>query len=57
MGIDDKTKNTAQKLAGKAQEAVGNHTGDRELQAKGKRDQISGDLKNAGEKVKDALKH
>ncbi len=56
MGIDDKIKNTAQKIEGQAKEAVGKHTDDRDLQAEGKKDQVSGDLKNAGEKVKDAVK-
>jgi uncharacterized protein YjbJ (UPF0337 family) len=57
MGITDKAKNTAQKASGKAKEAVGRETRDRDLEAKGRKDQIAADLKNAGEKVKDALKH
>lgn len=57
MGIDDKAENAAQKAAGKVKETVGEHTDDRDLQAEGKKDQVSGDLKNAGEKVKDAFKH
>jgi uncharacterized protein YjbJ (UPF0337 family) len=56
MGIADKAKNTAQKLAGQAKEKVGEHTDDTDLQAEGKKDQMAGDLKNAGEKVKDAFK-
>jgi uncharacterized protein YjbJ (UPF0337 family) len=55
MGITDKAKNAAQKAAGELKEAVGKHTGDRHLQTEGKKDQTAGDLKNAGEKVKDAL--
>ncbi len=57
MGVTDKAKNTAQKMEGKAKEAVGKHTDDRDLQAEGKKDQVSGDLKNAGEKVKDAVRN
>jgi uncharacterized protein YjbJ (UPF0337 family) len=57
MGMTDKAKNAAQKLEGKAKQAVGKHTDDRDLQAEGKKDQVAGDLKNAGEKVKDAVKN
>jgi len=57
MGIADKAKNAAQKIAGEAKEAVGKHTDDSDLQAEGKKDQAAGDLKNAGEKVKDAFKN
>jgi uncharacterized protein YjbJ (UPF0337 family) len=56
MSIEDKVKNTAQKMGGEAKETVGKHTDNRDLQAEGKKDQAAGDLKNAGEKVKDALK-
>ncbi len=55
MGITDKAKNAAQKAVGEVKEAVGKHTDDRDLQAEGKKDQVAGDLKNAGEKVKDAF--
>ncbi len=56
MGATDKAKNTAQKLAGEVKKTVGRHTGDHDLEAEGKKDQTAGDLKNAGEKVKDAAK-
>lgn len=55
MGIADKAKNAAQKRAGQVKQAVGRRTDNTELQAKGRKDQVAGDLKNAGEKVKDAL--
>jgi len=55
MGIVDKTKNAAQKAVGEVKEAVGKHADDADLEAEGKKDQVAGDLKNAGEKVKDAL--
>ncbi len=55
MGIVDKAKNTVEKAVGEVKEAVGKHTDDHDLQAEGKKDQVSGDLKNAGEKVKDAF--
>jgi uncharacterized protein YjbJ (UPF0337 family) len=44
-------------LRGKAKEAVGNVTGDEELESQGKTDQAKSDIKEAGEKVKDAFKH
>jgi len=56
MGIVDKAKNAAQKASGEVKEAVGRHTDDRDLQAEGKKDQVAGDLKSAGEKVKDAAR-
>jgi uncharacterized protein YjbJ (UPF0337 family) len=52
----DKMKNKAEELGGKGKEAVGDATDDRDLQAEGKADQASGDLKQAGEKVKDVFK-
>lgn len=56
MGTDDKMANKAQELGGKAKEAVGDATDDERLQAEGKADQTKADLKQAGEKVKDAFK-
>ncbi len=56
MGLDDKIKNAAEKAGGKGKEAAGNATGDESLRNEGKADQAKGDLKQAGEKVKDAFK-
>jgi uncharacterized protein YjbJ (UPF0337 family) len=56
MGLDDKIKNTADKLGGKGKEAAGEASGDESLKAEGKGDQAKSDLKQAGEKVKDAFK-
>lgn len=55
MGLDDKLKNSAQEKLGKAKEGVGDATGDDDLKAEGKADQVKGGLKQAGEKVKDAF--
>ncbi|MHB8378817.1 MAG: CsbD family protein [Acidimicrobiales bacterium] len=52
----DKTKNVVQITKGKVNEAAGKATGDDELEADGKADQMEGNLKQAGEKVKDAFK-
>ena len=56
MGMDDKLKHGAESTLGKAKENLGDATDDRELQAEGKKDQSKSDLKQAGEKVKDAFK-
>jgi uncharacterized protein YjbJ (UPF0337 family) len=56
MATTDKAKNSAQQAKGKVKEATGTVTGNDKLQAKGKSDQMKGNLKQAGEKVKDAFK-
>ena len=55
MGLDDKIKNTAQDLTGKAKEAAGKLTDNEKLEAEGKADQGKANLKKAGENVKDAF--
>jgi len=50
--MDDKL----QELKGDAKEKIGGATGDESLQAEGQADQTKGNLKQAGEKVKDAFK-
>jgi uncharacterized protein YjbJ (UPF0337 family) len=55
MGLDDKIDNKTEELAGKAKEGVGKATGDDELEIQGKADQLKSNLKQAGEKVKDAF--
>ncbi len=57
MGLGDKIGNQADNLAGKAKEATGRATDDPGLEAEGKADQSVADVKQAGEKVKDAFKH
>ena len=52
----DKAKNKAQDLGGKAKEAVGKVTSDKNTEKEGKGDQAKSNLKDAGEKVKDAFK-
>jgi uncharacterized protein YjbJ (UPF0337 family) len=42
--------------SGKIKEAAGKATGDRDLARSGRREQVKGDLKGAGEKAKDAVK-
>lgn len=52
----DKAKNKAQEAKGHVKEAAGKATDDASLEAEGKGDKIAGNLKQAGEKVKDAFK-
>ncbi|GAC1373368.1 MAG: CsbD family protein [Pseudarthrobacter sp.] len=56
MSLADKIHNAAEKLHGKGKETAGNATGDDRLKAEGKGHQVKADLKQAGEKVKDAFK-
>ena len=56
MSAEDKFDAAADKLGGKAKEAAGNVTGDEQLEAEGKADQIKGHLKDAVENVKDIFK-
>lgn len=56
MSGTDKAKNKLEELAGKVKEAVGKITGDTSTKNEGKRDQAKSNLKDAGEKVKDAFK-
>jgi uncharacterized protein YjbJ (UPF0337 family) len=52
----DKIKNKAEELGGQGKEHAGRATGDEQLEADGQKDQASGNLKQAGEKVKDVFK-
>ena len=56
MGSMDKAKNKAQAVKGDAKEAVGRATGDRDMEAEGSYDKMAGNLKQAGEKAKDAFR-
>ncbi len=56
MSGEDKMNNKLEEFGGKAKEKLGDATGDRDLQAAGEKDQAKGNLKQAGEKVKDAFK-
>jgi uncharacterized protein YjbJ (UPF0337 family) len=56
MSALDKAKNKAQEVTGQAKEKAGQVTGDEDLAAEGQADQAKGNLKDAGEKIKDAFK-
>jgi uncharacterized protein YjbJ (UPF0337 family) len=56
MGLNDKIENKTQEVTGTAKEKVGEWTGDESMRAEGKKDKVVGNIKEAGEKVKDAFK-
>nr|WP_042184508.1 CsbD family protein [Kibdelosporangium sp. MJ126-NF4] len=49
----DKIKDKAEQLVGKGKEKVGQLTDNEELEAAGKRDQLKGEVKEAGHDVRD----
>jgi uncharacterized protein YjbJ (UPF0337 family) len=56
VSTQGKAKDKAQVVKGKVKSAAGRASGDKSLEAKGKADQMSGNLKQVGEKLKDAAK-
>jgi uncharacterized protein YjbJ (UPF0337 family) len=56
MSATRKLRNKVQKLGGRAKETIGRATGDRRLENRGVRDQFESDVKDVGEKVKDAFR-
>jgi uncharacterized protein YjbJ (UPF0337 family) len=56
VSAGDKIKSKVQSSKGQVKKAAGKATKNRSLEAKGKGDVVSGNLKQAGDKVKDALK-
>jgi uncharacterized protein YjbJ (UPF0337 family) len=56
MSDSDKVKNKAEELAGRGKETLGAATHDRDLQNEGQADQTKSNIKQAGEKIKDAFK-
>jgi uncharacterized protein YjbJ (UPF0337 family) len=56
MGAVDKAKDKVEATKGKAKEAAGRSMDDPYLEAEGKKEHVAGDLKQAGEKVKDAFR-
>jgi uncharacterized protein YjbJ (UPF0337 family) len=57
MSITRKIAHQAEAVKGRAKQAAGRVTGRRHLRAEGRRDQVKGNLKQAGAKIKDALRH
>lgn len=56
MSTQDKISNKAEELRGKVKEGIGDATGDDALERQGQKDQAMGNVKQAGEKVKDAFR-
>ncbi|HEY9637328.1 MAG TPA: CsbD family protein [Coleofasciculaceae cyanobacterium] len=56
MSTEDRAKATGDNIKGKAQEALGNITGDPEDKAEGKAKQAESQIKHAAEDVKDKVK-
>jgi uncharacterized protein YjbJ (UPF0337 family) len=56
MALEDKAKAAAKNIEGKAQEALGNVTGDPEDKAAGKAKQAEGEVRQGVEDVKDKAK-
>ncbi len=56
MSMGDKIKNAAEETVGKIKEATGKVTGNSELEAEGHTDQAGANVKQTGEKAKDAVK-
>jgi uncharacterized protein YjbJ (UPF0337 family) len=57
MSATDKAKNKIEEVAGKVKEKAGHAAGNDDLEARGKAENAKGNLKQAGEKVKDVFKH
>jgi uncharacterized protein YjbJ (UPF0337 family) len=57
MGWEDKMDNKKDELAGEAKEQFGKATDDQEMENEGKADQAKSNVKQAGEKIKDAFKN
>ncbi len=56
MTIENKAHNKIDQVGGKLKEVVGKITGDESTENEGRFDQMKANLKDAGEKVKDAFK-
>ena len=56
MSAADKAKNKVEEAQGRVKEEAGKAMDDPYLEGEGKSDQVAGNLKQAGEKVKDAFR-
>ncbi len=55
MSFIYEARNKVEELSGQAKEKTGEATGDKDLQAEGEKDQAAGNVKDAGEKIKDVF--
>jgi uncharacterized protein YjbJ (UPF0337 family) len=56
MSATNKLRNKLQRVTGRAKESIGRATGDRNLETRGVGDQFKADVKDVGEKAKDAFR-
>lgn len=56
MGVEDKFNNSTENTAGKVKEGVGRATDNERLETEGRADQTRANIKQAGEKIKDAFR-
>ena len=56
MGAENKAANKVTEAKGKIKKKAGQAVGDTGLEAEGRAEESKGDLKEAGEKIKDAFK-
>ena len=56
MSLEDKIKNNAENLGGKAKEVAGDVSGDKDLKAEGKADQVSAQIKDKVSEFTDKAK-
>ena len=56
MATEDKAANKVTEMKGKAKKETGKAIGNEQMEAEGKTDQAKGNLKQAGEKIKDVFK-
>jgi len=56
MSAADKAKDKAEEVKGKVKKTTGRAVGNERLEAEGTGDEAKGNLKQAGEKVKDTVK-
>ena len=57
MSIAEKISHTAEAIKGSVKEMFGRVTGSRRLRTEGRVDEATGDIKQAGAKIKDASGH
>jgi uncharacterized protein YjbJ (UPF0337 family) len=57
VSTEDKANNKVEEVKGKAKETTGRAVGNERLEAEGSADQTSANVKQAGEKIKDAVKN
>ena len=56
MSFTEKMNNKARELRGRIKRNAGEVTGNRELEAEGRAEEVGGNLRQAGGKVRDALR-